>query len=820
MILSTAPRLLRALIVLLACGCVPASLAHSGTSADPTPTPTPQSLASIPEDLEALQDLRRELSRQLADTTALEQHESALADLESAALPDLQRQAAELETDPRLVDLLDVDTAARNLNEELAARFETLDSEVRRAEKALEETSERRASWISLADAAAAAKAPDELRGLAEEAQRILAELAGLAQGRRDQALQLLDRTARLKTVTADLRDSLADRIFEVQKEMLSSASQPLWRIGLQSPRGVARAMRHSAGGDLRRVADYARTNRSQVILVFFVVLVAALIVSLLVRRRLLRTADAEQAPGLSPVMAHPVIASILLAVFAAKVMAPPGPQVISHLFWAVMAVPAALLAGSILGRSSVFPITLVTATVLLWPFRAYFEVVPLLDRILLLAEDAAGIAAVLMLLRRGVVTDRLSGGWRAAARFLLWAEAIVLSVSLVAGVFGELGLARLLRDGAVVSLGLAMVLFGTARALFRIVGDVLHGPVGESVRMVRTHPESSLEAVRRIIVFASLAAWAWLSLEAFQLTKTVQSGLQSVLGAGVEVGWFDLSVGEALGFFGAVAAAFVIARVICFVLDEELLPRLPLARGVPYMISTSVRYLILLAGFAFALAALGVDLSKATILAGAFGVGLGFGLQNVVNNFVSGLILLFERPIRVGDVVEVAGVRGGVSRIGIRSSTVSTAAGSEVIVPNGDLISKDVTNWTLTDRRRLVEVLVGVAYGCNPRTVKEVLERVACEHGEILDDPPPKAFFISFGDSQLDFRLVCWVADYGDGYRVASELRMAVAETFEQAGIEIPFPQQELRVRSGGDTTLPAVIGEHEEDSSSESRG
>ena len=169
--------------------------------------------------------------------------------------------------------------------------------------------------------------------------------------------------------------------------------------------------------------------------------------------------------------------------------------------------------------------------------------------------------------------------------------------------------------------------------------------------------------------------------------------------------------------------------------------------------------------------------------------------------------------------MVEVAGVRGEVSRIGIRSSTVSTPAGSEVIVPNGDLISKDVTNWTLTNRQRLVEVLTGVAYGSDPRAVKEILERVAGEHAEILDDPPPKAFFISFGDSQLDFRLICWVADYGDGYRVASELRMAVAEAFAQAGIEIPFPQQELHVKSGGDPVQTVVPLEREDDSPPDGR-
>src|SRR5262249_42934582 len=157
------------------------------------------------------------------------------------------------------------------------------------------------------------------------------------------------------------------------------------------------------------------------------------------------------------------------------------------------------------------------------------------------------------------------------------------------------------------------------------------------------------------------------------------------------------------------------------FVLEEDIYPRVTLPRGVPFALSTLLHYFILVFGFFVALGVLGVDFTKTTILAGAFGVGIGFGLQNVVNNFVSGLILLFERPVQVGDTVVIRDVSGEVQHIGIRSCIVRTADGAEVILPNAVLISDPVTNWTLSNRLRRITLAVGVGYDSDPARVIEL---------------------------------------------------------------------------------------------------
>ncbi|MBV8586500.1 MAG: mechanosensitive ion channel [Verrucomicrobia bacterium] len=196
--------------------------------------------------------------------------------------------------------------------------------------------------------------------------------------------------------------------------------------------------------------------------------------------------------------------------------------------------------------------------------------------------------------------------------------------------------------------------------------------------------------------------------------------------------------------------------------------------------------YTILLIGFLVALGALGIDLTKVTILAGAFSVGIGFGLQNVINNFVSGLILLFERPIKVGDVIEVGGNMGEVRRIGIRASVLRTADGSEVIVPNGSLISNQVTNWTLSDRKRAVEVSVNVAANADPVKVVNLLKSTAAAHEGVAKDPSPDAFVTNLSPSAVTFQLRFWTDQHQQWVTLRSELLLAVSEALAREKIAI----------------------------------
>ena len=214
-------------------------------------------------------------------------------------------------------------------------------------------------------------------------------------------------------------------------------------------------------------------------------------------------------------------------------------------------------------------------------------------------------------------------------------------------------------------------------------------------------------------------------------------------------------------------------------------------------MISVMTRYTLVTIGIFLAVGAAGMPLDQMTIIFGAFSVGIGFGLQNIFNNLVSGIILLFERPIQIGDVVEVEELLGTVKSMGIRSSNVRTFDGAEVIVPNGQLISNEVTNWTLSDKRRRIEIISGVAYGSDVHKVQELFLKLLDDHPDVMEDPEPVVYFYNMGESSLDFRILFWTNNFDDWLRIRSEVIFKIHDVLYEEGIVIPFPQRDLHIKS-----------------------
>lgn len=225
---------------------------------------------------------------------------------------------------------------------------------------------------------------------------------------------------------------------------------------------------------------------------------------------------------------------------------------------------------------------------------------------------------------------------------------------------------------------------------------------------------------------------------------------------------------------------------------------------GVQNSLVTLFGYVGLVFAAAMALSIAGVDLSNLALIAGALSVGIGFGLQSVVNNFVSGLILLFERPIKVGDWIITPSGEGIVKKISVRSTEIETFDRSSIIVPNSELVAQTVTNWTHKNNMGRVRIPVGVAYGADPERVRDILMKCADENPLVVRYPEPFVSWEGFGASSLDFELRCFLSDIGRGLQVRTELRYAIFKAFKENGIEIPFPQQDIHVRSWPEKHIP----------------
>lgn len=259
------------------------------------------------------------------------------------------------------------------------------------------------------------------------------------------------------------------------------------------------------------------------------------------------------------------------------------------------------------------------------------------------------------------------------------------------------------------------------------------------------------------------------------------------------------LTVSDILKLVALLTLVVALERYFRRFVARWLLRRTKLEPSLQYAIGKITGYAFIALGFYVSLTVSGVNLSSLALLAGAVGVGLGFGLQNIISNFVSGLIILAERPVAIGDRVEIGSIAGQVTQISLRSTTVVTNDNITMIVPNSDFITSTVTNWSHGDPRVRIRLPVGVAYGTDPAKLRQALLGVAAEHPRVLQDPAPEVFFIGFGDSSLDFELAVWTSEMtAKPRRFRSELYFATEKKLRERGIEIPFPQRDLHLRSG----------------------
>ena len=254
-------------------------------------------------------------------------------------------------------------------------------------------------------------------------------------------------------------------------------------------------------------------------------------------------------------------------------------------------------------------------------------------------------------------------------------------------------------------------------------------------------------------------------------------------------------SWGAILAFILVIWFSVIISGIIKTVLEKDILNRVKLEKGLPYTISLMAKYAIVTIGVFVAASAAGLPFGQLTIIFGALGVGIGFGLQSIVNNLVSGLILLFEHTLKIDDIIEVGTLSGEIKNIGIRASKVRTLDGTEIIVPNGNLVSKEVVNWTLSDKKGRVEIIVSVSYKSDPHQVKEVLMNILLNHNEEDNIQNPSVYLSELGENSIDFRMLFWLDE--DLVRIKSEILFKILDELRKAGIEIPFPQRDIHIRT-----------------------
>ena len=379
--------------------------------------------------------------------------------------------------------------------------------------------------------------------------------------------------------------------------------------------------------------------------------------------------------------------------------------------------------------------------------------------------------------------------------RLTLNVELVIFAISTVFYIIGNVTLATMLLSGAIGTILAGVIIYSVYKLILTIVNLLFNSSHLRKSYIIRNRDNEIKNGIKNILSVLFFIYWVNISLNGFGIKEEIINGFLIFFTHQYQIGNMTFGIDNVVYFFIAIYTSIWISRFILIILNEEVFVRRQTDKGVSGTITLLLRYSILTIGFFFALAVAGINLENISIVIGALGVGIGFGLQDIFNNLISGIILAIERPIKVDDIIQIGELTGVVKDIGFRSSKIKTYDGSEVIVPNGQIVSNQMINWTLSDRKRRLKINLGVSYDSDPEEVIEILKEITANHPNVETNPPPRPRFLGFGDSTLDFQLLFWISDFDNSFGMGTEITIELFKKLKERGIEIPFPKQDITI-------------------------
>jgi small-conductance mechanosensitive channel len=770
------------------------------TKAPATPMTTPAAPAAIPLEEVANQAMQvdtliRGFAKNLADNAEVETIAKFLSELQVNLALELKSTTNILREQPALETLQSQEAIWQQRRRQLTEWLNVLTNRAAKLQGALTQLKKLQDVWIITRDAQDAVNAPDPIR---QQVKDTLAAIEAAQEPYRTQRDELLNLQTKVAEAVATCSSVLAEVAALQQMDvgrLLTPQNPPVWNLDLAGRATVILSDRLAEvaaayrADILRYVRDPSRHMPYHIAL--FIILSLILFDG---RRRVARSYGAGSRPEHgSVVFDHVFAAALLLTLIVVTEPNSPAPLTVKRLFQIAALGPLIILTRRVVLPSFVPAIYVLATLLVIDTVRGSVASDPAIGQVILIVEAIIGITVLSWILfTEGRKPTRFLDRTIMRRQVMDFFMLSVLSIGLLAAVFGYMRLARLAIPGVLAGGALALQLYASVQVAIALVTYGFRVAPLNLLKLVQHHRDLLVHRIYCIALWLVAAGWLARFLDYLGLLQPAQSWTTDFLNTRLEKGSISTSVGDIVAFVLTVVGAYLLSSFLRFVLEEDIYPRSGVATGHSYAISNLLNYTIIAVGFVLAIGFLGVDMTKVTVLAGAFGVGIGFGLQSIVNNFVSGLILLFERPIEVGDSVQLGNIQGVVRRIGIRASIIRTAQGAEMIVPNAHLITEDVTNWTLTDRLKRLDLPIGVGYRAVPKKIIEVLEGVARAHPNVLNQPAPLCVLKSYGDNSINFELRVWT-DYSNSQKVNNDLNVAIYDAIYAVGMSLASPQHQV---------------------------
>lgn len=595
-----------------------------------------------------------------------------------------------------------------------------------------------------------------------------------------------------------DLKDQIDIKIREFSVQALSSENNSIWQMDADTTSTFKTALSKTVNMNTRLLHFFVgrdpliHFSGILIFILFFIWIYSN-------RRKVLRVKESPQTvfSHATYVSLYPITSTIILTFAIIPNFYDHPPVVVQEIFFTVL-----IMAVLYLVKKTCSQIQFKYLHILFWLTFVYslsnlFVEVSNTDRVIVLLLALATSIASIWFYRE---VKKQPEDYLPYTKTIMQVFITLLVISFLCNVFGRVTLSKIIGVTAVYNLWLALGMYYLVQIIMQSLFLQLEANKDSSNISSFIDFKMLQNKFRSILTILASVLWLIMLTQNLSIEDAVFTFIQNFLTQSRSLGGTNtqFTFQSIIIFIAVIWFSSVAARIISYLYEVsgKNASDIDVLKKKNRTSTLLIKMAVFAIGFLLAVTASGFPLDKITIIISAFGIGIGFGLQNIVNNLVSGLILAFEKPIQIGDIIEVDNRSGTIMEIGIRSSKIATSDGAEVIIPNGDLISHHVINWTLSNNNRRIELIIGVAYGSDIAKVKTLLTDLLSKNEDIMDNPAPLIFVHNLNESSVDFRLLFWAADISTWLSLKSSILTDIYIAFAKAGIEIPFPQRELHLR------------------------